>query len=503
MLNRLAVSFLALAMTVCASAGAWAAERFALVIGNSKYETIGILPNPTKDADAVTGFLDSAGFEVTSALDLGREDMTRAVRDFAGKLADKGEDSVALIYFAGHGLQIDGANYLLPVDADISRESDVALEAVRLADVMNMLDTIASKTRIVILDACRNNPFEDINEAGRGLAIVNAPAGTIVAYSTSPGTVAADGAGDNSPFTASLIKAAAKPGAAIGAVFQNTRLAVHKETKGRQTPWEVTALTEPFHFFPGEAGEGIEPVPEKTDAVWTEELRGYSPQDAYDVVVQQNNVIVYQIFLTLYPDSFWGLRIRAIMERRLEMLAWFDAITLNSPAAFEAFLKRYPDSDLVATAKRLAERAAQRALLAGQSPIAGAIAPKPVVKTVFKTKEVKVPFEVIREVKVPVIKEVVRVKEVRVPVEVIKEVRIPVVKEIVKIKEVRVPVIKEVIRVKKVPVIKEVVRIKRVKVPVVKIKHVRVPCKCGTPSGPSRIQSSSPQIRTQNIRRIR
>lgn len=503
MLNRLAVFFLALLMTICASAGAWAAERFALVIGNSKYENIGVLPNPVRDADAVTGFLESAGFEVTSALDLGREDMTRAVSDFAGKLADKGEDSVALIYFAGHGLQIDGANYLLPVDADIEGEADVALEAVRLGDVMNMLDTISSKTRIVILDACRNNPFKDLGEAGRGLAIVNAPAGTVVAYSTSPGTTAADGEGANSPFTASLIKAAAEPGAAIGTVFQNTRLAVHKVTKGRQTPWEVTALTEPFQFFPGEAGEGLEPAPEKTEAVWTEELRGYEPSDAYDVVVQQNNVIVYQIFLTLYPDSFWGHRIRAIMERRLEMLAWFDAITLNTEAAFEAFLKRYPDSDLMATAKRLAERAAQRALLAGQSPIARAIAPKPIVKTVFKTKEVRVPFEVVKEVKVPVIKEVVRIKEVKVPVEVIKEVRVPVVKEVVKIKEVRVPVIKEVIKIKKVPVIKEVVRIREVKVPVVKIKHVRVPCKCGKPSGPSRIQSSTPQIRSHNIRRIR
>ncbi len=503
MLNRLVFAFVALAMSVCASAGAWAAERFALVIGNSQYQQIGTLPNPVRDAEAVKGLLDSAGFEVTSALDLGQSEMRDAVREFAGKLAGKGEDTVALIYFAGHGLQIDGENYLLPVDADITRESDVALEAVRLGDVMNLLGNAPSKTRIVILDACRNNPFKDLGETGRGLAIVNAPAGTVVAYSTSPGATAADGAGQNSPFTASLIKAATEPGAPIETVFQNTRLAVHKATKGLQTPWEVTALTEPFRFFPGVPGEKIEPVSEKSEAAWAQDLRGYSPRDAYDLVVQQNNVIVYQIFLTIYPDSFWGHRIRSIMERRLEMEAWFDALTFNSAAAFEAFLKRYPDSDLVATAKRLGERAAQRSVLAGQSPIASDLALKPEIRTVVE--QVRVPVEVIREVKVPVIKEVIKIKEVKVPFEVIKEVRVPVIKEVIKIKEVRVPV--EVIKIKEVRV--PVIKIKEVRVPVikikevVKIKQVRVPCKCSTQSGQTRHQSTTPRVSVPNLRRIR
>lgn len=479
MFNRFLFSLVVLAFSFAVSAGAWAEERFALVIGNSKYQRIAALPNPANDARAVKRLLDTAGFEVISALDLGQEDMRAAVRDFASRIGRSGGDSVALIYFAGHGLQINGENFLLPVDANIAGESDVALEGVRLSDIMNILDTVPSKSRIVILDACRNNPFKEISEAGKGLAIVNAPAGTVVAYSTSPGATAEDGRGENSPFTAALIAAAKEPGAALETVFQNTRLAVHKATQGRQTPWEVTALTEPFQFFKGDAGDQTVPVPEKTDDQWRAEITGYTPRQAYDVVIQQNNVIVYEIFLTIYGDSSWGRRIRAIMERRLEMLAWFEAVTLNSEAAFEAFLKRYPDSDLAVTAKRLADRAAQRSIMPAAPQNLLGLAPKPEIRTVVKEvkvpvvreviKEVKVPVEVIKEVKVPV--EVI--KRVRVPVEVIKEVKVPVIKEVVKIK--RVPVVKEVVKIKRVPVVKEVVR----------IKTVRVPCKC---SGPSRTQ---------------
>ena len=215
------------------------------------------------------GLLEEAGFEVNLAENLGQEDLRTKVHEFVEEIAGKGEDSVALIYFAGHGVQIDGDNYLVPVDANIENEADVPLEAVRLADIMNELDSVPSKIRIVILDACRNNPFKQISgTTGRGLAIVNAPAGSVVAYSTSPGATAEDGTGSNSPFTAALIKAAKEPGAPISTVFQNVRLAVHEETKGRQTPWEIMALTKQFAFFPGadgEVDEDLEPEPEQTE----------------------------------------------------------------------------------------------------------------------------------------------------------------------------------------------------------------------------------------------
>jgi len=487
MINRLILAFVAL-LALPGTSNALAEDRFALVLGNSNYEEVSALPNPTKDAKAVKAMLDEAGFEVDQALDLGQSDMLGAVRDFAGKLADKDKDSVALIYFAGHGIQIDGENYLIPVDAKITQAEDVPLEAVRLADIMNLMAAVPSKTRIVILDACRNDPFKEIAKTtGRGLAIVNAPEGSIVAYSTSPGAVAEDGTGNNSPFTAAFIEAAKVPGAQIGTVFQNARLSVHETTEGRQTPWEITALTEPFAFFPGKGEPKAEPVPEKSDAEWKQDLKTRSPDEAYDIVVREDNVIVYQIFLLIFPDAPWVKEITIILDRHLEMLAWFDAVRLNSVLAYEAFLARYPKSDLASTAKRLKERSRSLADLANTFPDTIRIAETPEIKTVTKevikevpvekivTKEVikEVPVEIIKEVKVPF--EVV--KEVKVPVEkiVIKEVPVEriVVKEV--IKEVRVPVEKIVIKEVKVPVEKIVV--KEVKVP------VRIPCNCGDGGG--------------------
>src|SRR5262249_29711875 len=158
--------------------------------------------NPANDAKLMTKFLNSAGFQVLQAPDLKQSDMRRTISNFANLVAEKGPDTVALVFYAGHGVQVDGENYLVPVDASIQREADVPLQATRLADVMNALSTVPSKTRIVILDACRNNPFSDINRtSGRGLAIVDAPTGSLVSYSTAPGTEAQDGDGVNSPYT--------------------------------------------------------------------------------------------------------------------------------------------------------------------------------------------------------------------------------------------------------------------------------------------------------------
>ncbi|MEM1198017.1 MAG: caspase family protein [Pseudomonadota bacterium] len=486
----------------------WAKDRFALVIGNSNYTSTAPLANPIRDANAFAGLLETAGFDVTSALDVGQSDMRQAVNAFASKLADKGEDSVALVYFAGHGVQIDGANYLLPVDVNIERASDFALQALRLSDVMDVINRIPSKTRIVILDACRNNPFEQQIEnsqrglarvesapgatltsgssiasallAGarstsvpKGLAVVTAPPGSLVVYSTSPGATASDGRGTNSPFTAALVDAAKTPGASIETVLRTIRLSVHKSSNGKQTPWEVTALTEPFSFFPGADGVQSDPLPQKSDGQWHHELRSMSAEEAYDVVVVQNNVTVYQIFVSLYGDTPFGEIIRGITERRIEMYSWFHALTLDTPEAYEAFLKRYPNSDLAHTAQTLAERAEQRSLAALNSPSVLAVAAqslaKPVIKEIVRKVNVPGPERIVhvpgpeRIVKVPGpvrIKKVVRtvIKEVPGPVRiktVVKTVPGPVrIKTVIKIKKVPGPVrIKRVVKtiVKRVP----------------------------------------------------
>ncbi len=252
------IGFLASLVVICWIAGgaARAEPRLALVIGNSDYQDVVALPNPAKDAEAMDGFLRKAGFDVTPANNLTQNQMRRDLRDFADKVAAAGPDAVALVYYAGHGVQIDGENYLIPVDASIKREADVPMAGVRLNDVMNIMSTVPTKTLMVILDACRNNPFSAINKTiGRGLAIVDAPKGSIVSYSTSPGATALDGSGDHSPFTSALLNVARTPGLAVEQTFKKVRLAVNKATDGQQIPWESSSLISDFEFFPGQGAQ--------------------------------------------------------------------------------------------------------------------------------------------------------------------------------------------------------------------------------------------------------
>jgi hypothetical protein len=417
---------LALAALAASAATAAAQERFALVIGNSQYKGPAPLLNPARDAKAVGALLQEAGFEVISALDLDKAGMSMAIRAFTSRMAEKPEKTVTLIYFAGHGVQVEGENYLIPVDAAIARESDVPLESLRVGDMMNMLERVRSKTRIVFLDACRNNPFADIAKtAPRGLALVNAPAGTLIAYSTSPGTTADDGTGSNSPFAAALLKSAREPGLAIETMLKSVRLSVHGATTGRQTPWEVSALTEPFSFFPGSGPLKRDSSASKNAESWRKELQAMKPATAFDVALREDNIVVYQQYIALFENDPLATRVRSLLDRRQMMVAWLEAVTLNSPSGFAAFLARYPDSDLAATAKRMEERAKARSSFARSfTPVLGltanALSNQPEIRTIVR--EVKVPEvrTVIQEVKVPsppeirtVVKEVVR--EVKVP----------------------------------------------------------------------------------------
>jgi hypothetical protein len=322
----------------------------------------------------MTELLTAANFEVISAPDLTQTDLRQTIRAFAAKVAEKGADTVALIYYAGHGLQVEGENYLVPVDARIEREADVAIEAVRLTDVMAALATTPSRTRIVILDACRNNPFSSINKVtGRGLAIVDAPTGSIVSYSTAPGMEALDGAGANSPFTSALVEIAREPNLPIEQAFKRIRLAVHKTTDGSQTPWESSSLTADFAFFgappagsaPGTATQakaaGGAIAQSKPPGFWRKTLQSRTPQEAFDIVIREDTVEAYDDFLALYPLPPFGPRVRSLAERRREMMTWYTAVTVNTALAFEAFLQRYPNSDLAATARRMLEEAKARA----------------------------------------------------------------------------------------------------------------------------------------------
>src|SRR5215510_13739240 len=260
------------------AAPAWAENRMALVIGQSAYKSVPALPNPGNDAKSMTQLLTDSGFEVSSASDLTQNEMRTAISDFAGKLAAKGPDTVALVFYAGHGIQVDGENFLIPTDIDPKREADIPMQAVRLNDVLNTLTSVPIRMRFLLLDACRNNPFPDLKSStGSGLAIIDAKVGapgTFLSFSTSPGAVAEDGNGANSPYTAALLEAAKQANIPIEETFKRVRVAVNKATDGRQTPWDSSSLTEDFKFV-GTAAPGPKlAATKKTVEEWKRDLKG-------------------------------------------------------------------------------------------------------------------------------------------------------------------------------------------------------------------------------------
>lgn len=235
------------------------ARRVALVIGNSAY-AVGRLRNPTHDARAMAEALRELGFDVTHLQDLGMARMKRALREFGGELKGGG---VGLFYYAGHGVQIKGENYLIPVDAAPESAEEVEYETVSAGLVLAQLAGNAGGTNIVILDACRNNPFaRGIRSANKGLAEVSVPVGTLVAFATAPGAVASDGPdSSNGVYTQELLRFMRVPGLSIEEVFKRVRVAVRERTQGRQTPWEESSLTADFYFTPPEAsGSGGTPA---------------------------------------------------------------------------------------------------------------------------------------------------------------------------------------------------------------------------------------------------
>lgn len=346
------------------SHAAFAENRVALVIGQSNYHSVVALPNPANDARAMSRLLGDAGFDVTSAADLSQNEMREKVSDFAAKVAAKGPDTVALVFYAGHGLQIDGENFLVPVDVDPKREADIPIQAVRLNDILNTLTSVPSKMRILMLDACRNNPFPDISKtSGGGLAIVDAKIGapgTFLSFSTSPGAVAEDGSGANSPYTSALLSAGKESGIPIEETFKRVRLAVNKATDGRQTPWDSSSLTEDFRFLGAAVAGPKLAATKKTVAEWTRDLKGKPVEAANEIIVADGTDESYEAFAGLYPQTPLGLLARDWLNRHRRMVAWNNAVIINTAAGYRDFLAKFPDSDLTATARKLEARLRNR-----------------------------------------------------------------------------------------------------------------------------------------------
>ncbi|MEK9967563.1 MAG: caspase family protein [Ferrovibrio sp.] len=220
-------------------------QRLALVIGNNAYSD-GVLKNPINDARAMATTLRELGFEVRVLENADRMAMQRGIVEFGRKL---NENTVGLFYFAGHGMQVRGANYLIPVKAEITSEDEVEVEGLDVAYVMARMATAKNQFNIVILDACRNNPFQrSFRSTSNGLAAISAPTGTLIAYATAPGSVASDGDSANGIYTSELARAIRQPGISMEEAFKNARSGVIQRTQGKQTPWESSSVVGNFKF---------------------------------------------------------------------------------------------------------------------------------------------------------------------------------------------------------------------------------------------------------------
>lgn len=233
------------------ASGAAPEKRVALVIGNSRYESAP-LRNPVNDANLVASALREIGFDVISRTDANLREMQLAVREFSRKIQN---GAVGLFYYAGHGMQTGGRNFLIPIGAQIEAEGDVVLEALDLNNVLEQMGMAQNRLNIVILDACRNNPFtRSFRSGAQGLAQVNAPAGTFIAYATAPGQTASDGKGQNGLYTQELLANMRTPGLPIEEVFKRVRVQVKQQSGGVQIPWDASSLEGSFYFVNGAPG---------------------------------------------------------------------------------------------------------------------------------------------------------------------------------------------------------------------------------------------------------
>ncbi|TAF63927.1 MAG: hypothetical protein EAZ55_12530 [Cytophagales bacterium] len=219
-------------------------KRYALVIGNANYDQAP-LKNPVNDANSVATALKSKGFDVVVLTNLSKDGMIKAIREFGTRLQNGG---VGLFYFAGHGMEVNGQNYLIPVGADIQKEQDVEFESVLVDRVLAEMEYARNGMNIVILDACRDNPFKSTRGGAKGLVTVDAPVGTLVAYATAPGSVAADGEGSNGLYTQELLSAMELPGLTVEQMFKQVRINVLQKSNNAQKPWENSSIVGDFYF---------------------------------------------------------------------------------------------------------------------------------------------------------------------------------------------------------------------------------------------------------------
>jgi len=342
-----------LALTLGLRAGHAAEVRFALVVGNDEYKGAK-LATPANDAGLIADALQSAGFIVTGARNLDQATLRESFREFLGQIAAAGPDAVALVYLSGIGLQFAGDNYFVPVDADIQRDVDVPLQAVRVSDFAQPLAALPGRVKIVILDAARSNPFARGGQplAG-GLALVDPGPSMAVAFNAAPGTIGPDEQGPYGAYATSITEMIAAGGLSLDDLFARVRLRVSELSQGAEIPWYASQIDGPF--FMTERAADAPPTPNVAPLadIRSKPFRGYSnAEDAYEAALELDTFDGYEQFLAVYPDSPYARRIAAMLAVRREEIIWRRCVIDNTPPAYWSYLRRYPDGPHAWDARR-------------------------------------------------------------------------------------------------------------------------------------------------------
>lgn len=345
--RRLAALFFALAAVLVGwSAGAEAQQRrIGLVVGISSYPD-GTLATPVNDAALVAEALGSAGFELVQGADLDEPGLRRAVRDFLERARAAGPEAVAAVYFAGRAAQLEGDDFLIPAGARIDRPEDLPIVGIRVSDLVRSLGE-GGGLRLLLLDAAHELPGAAGDTLAPGLAAVEAPKNWLVAQSTLPDLLLPETEGPYGPYAKAFVEMMRVPGLGLDEMFGKIRLRVHEDSGGVQVPWHDAAIEGvDFAFYDAEEPAVVRAVPRPAPArrvIADRPLRALGPEEAYSVVIERDDVPLYQDYLTLYPESPFAPRITALLVLRRESVIWRQSRRHDTREAYWTYLRRYPD----------------------------------------------------------------------------------------------------------------------------------------------------------------
>jgi Caspase domain len=339
-----------------------AESRIALVLGNSAYAR-GAIRNSLADAGLVAEALNGIGFEIMEGADLNQADLRRTFRDFIARAQAAGPDAIAFVYFSGYALAFEGENYLVPIDASLTRENDIPLEAVRLSDVLYPLTAVSARAKIVVLDAARPLPLTI--QVAPGLSPLEEPPAMLVAFSSAPGTFAEDSDEAYGAYAGAIAEMVREPGLDLDMIFTRIRVRTHELTEGRQTPWHTASLSADVVLVPPD-GPADAPVmvapPAMADARIVRRqprpIREIGPEEAYGLAIEMDSLPAYVEYVETYPDSLYAPRIWAIIRARREALVWMRALKYDTREAYWTYLYRYPRGVYAADAQRRLRRLA-------------------------------------------------------------------------------------------------------------------------------------------------